>query len=147
MTKPTTLQIACSIRLVIRNSRSITRVIHPAILAHSIFLEEPLPSPSPHNPAAGTTGDTAAAAIVPQHCRAPAHVVISALRNLWPGVEVWQYPVTAKGLHAWNNLEFPAELLCRQGCDRGQLRSKLFEVLELAGASPAHAGDELTQVA
>ena len=145
MTSPTTLHVACSIRLVLRNSRVVTSVTHPAILCHSIFMEEPLPpSAASRLSEAGSTAGTGRTA--PQYCRAAAHVVIGALRNLWPDVEVWQYPVSAKGLHAWNNMEFPAELLCRKGCDREQLRVKLFEVLELAGASPAQASDQLVQV-
>jgi hypothetical protein len=66
--------------------------------------------------------------------RAPAHVVISALRDLWPGIEVWQYPMKVPGISSWQQVM--PELLCKTS-SRDDVQQQLWQ--ELVGA--AGSGD------
>jgi hypothetical protein len=72
-----------------------------------------------------------------QYVRAAAHVVISALRDMWPGAEVWQYPWLATSPGSSTPIEMTSELLCREGTDRESLREELLQLLEVVGAGPA----------
>jgi hypothetical protein len=73
----------------------------------------------------------------PQYVRAAAHVVISALRDMWPGAEVWQYPWLVTSPGSSTPIEMTSELLCREGTDREVLRGELLQLLEVVGAGPA----------
>jgi hypothetical protein len=67
-----------------------------------------------------------------QYVRAPAHVVISALRDLWPGVEVWQYPMKVPGISRWQQVT--PELLCKIS-SRDDVQQQLWQ--QLVGAAGA----------
>lgn len=169
------LHISSSMRVVLRNSKTLARAKSPGVLAHSILLEEPLPQGRPSAAAAmaaaGADGsnkrsrdqtdrsrdtytgrdqnptppDAAAAATAQQsqqqqqYVRASAHVVISALRDLWPMMEVWQYPMKAPGLNSWQQV-FP-ELLCQVRC-RDDMQQRLWKTLM---AVAAEGGEEQEQ--
>jgi hypothetical protein len=166
--------ISSSMCVVLRNSKVLARAAIPGVLAQGIMLEEPLPcratnSSSVSDSASGkqqlaagkeASQDRDAAARdqgqdsgagssqaeeQQQYVRAPAHVVISALRELWPNMEVWQYSVmlpTARGPKAVN-----AELCC-QGAERSSMQQQLTEALTSAvagvvgdgGTSPTSPG-------
>lgn len=146
--------ICSSMRVVLRNSKVLARARFPGVLAQSIMLEEPRPqraasagssSSSKHN-AAGTTAtadtgvqdtagsprDQASRSDQQQYVRAPAHVVISALRELWPGMEVWQYSVNLPG--SKGSKAFEAELCCHSTA-RHSMQQQLTETLRTAVAS------------
>lgn len=76
---------------------------------------------------------------VQQYVRAPAHVVISALRELWPNMEVWQYTVKVPTGRGLNGME--AELCC-QGAGRHGMQQELTEKLTtaMAGLVDANGG-------
>jgi hypothetical protein len=95
--------------------------------------------------AAGSGAGPSQAQEQQQYVRAPAHVVISALRELWPNMEVWQYSVklpSARGPKAMS-----AELCC-QGAERSSMQQQLTEALTSAmagvvgdgGSSPTSPG-------
>ncbi|KAF6264354.1 hypothetical protein COO60DRAFT_177559 [Scenedesmus sp. NREL 46B-D3] len=84
-------------------------------------------------PAAAAAASSAAASQPmqqPQYVRAPAHVVISALRDLWPGMEVWQYPMRVPGISSWQQVK--PELLCKVS-SRDEVQQQLWQ--ELVGAA------------
>ncbi|WIA35208.1 hypothetical protein OEZ86_003671 [Tetradesmus obliquus] len=84
-------------------------------------------------PAAAPSSSSAAAlgqAGQPQYVRAPAHVVISALRDLWPGAEVWQYPMKVPGVSSWRQIT--PELLCKVSA-RDVVQQQLWQ--QLVGAA------------
>jgi hypothetical protein len=91
------------------------------------------------------TAATAAAAgehggAVQQYVRAPAHVVISALRELWPSMEVWQYRLSLPGARGHRKMD--AELCC-QAAGRDSMQQELTGSLTAAMASlvDAPSGD------
>ncbi|KAF8060481.1 Gspt2 [Scenedesmus sp. PABB004] len=154
------VHVTTSMRVVLRNSKVLARAASPGVLAHSILLEEPLPqrkpaADAPAPVAAGADagadagagaparggGAAAPAAAAPgspparQFVRAPAHVVISALRDLWPGMEVWQYPMRLPGLGPGQQVT--PELLCKVTA-RDEMQAQLWQ--DLVGAAGA-AGD------
>jgi hypothetical protein len=169
LSKANELHIVSSMRTVVRNSKALAKAQSPAVLAHAILLEEPLPRHRETAPAAPEGNDTlldrdqttprqearsAVAAAAPatgsggrtntpqqpqqQYVRAPAHVVISALPDLWPGVEVWQYPINVPGLCSWRQVQ--CELLCRAAA-RDSMQQQLCE--ELVAAAVAVSGEDL----
>jgi hypothetical protein len=137
------LLIASSMRVVLRNSKVLARAHTPGLLAHSIVLEEPLPakrdapggkgSDVPAAPRRDQGPQQAADSVAHQkHVRAAAHVVISALRDLWPEMEVWQYPMQLPSLRpggAWRQAS--PELCCRADA-RDDMQVQLRDLL-LAG--------------
>lgn len=86
-----------------------------------------------------TTTSSSAAAVAAeqggatqQYVRAPAHVVISALRELWPKMEVWQYRVSLPGVRGPKQME--SELCC-QAAGRDSMQQELTNSLTAAMAS------------
>jgi hypothetical protein len=74
---------------------------------------------------------------VQQYVRAPAHVVISALKGLWPNMEVWQYNVKVPGARGPKGME--AELCCH-GTARHSMQQELTNKLTAAMAGLGDAG-------
>jgi hypothetical protein len=70
---------------------------------------------------------------VQQYVRAPAHVVISALRDLWPAMEVWQYPTELRGSAVWQR--HTPELCCRAD-KRDAMQQRLQGMLQAALSGP-----------
>jgi hypothetical protein len=87
-------------------------------------------TPAAAAPAAAAA--SSAAADQPQYVRAPAHVVISALRDLWPGIEVWQYPMKVPGISSWQQVT--PELLCKTS-SRDDVQQQLWQQLVRAAGS------------
>ena len=75
---------------------------------------------------------------VQQYVRAPAHVVVSALRDLWPNMEVWQYNLNLPA--ARGPLGFEMELCC-QGAARDSMQQQLTQTLTSAMARLMDDGD------
>jgi hypothetical protein len=166
MPRSARVRIASSMRVVLRNSKALARAKSPGVLAHSIMLEEPMPQrratadtsggDAGARGAAGSRDQSQRSTQQPATCagtapqdkpgtdvssqqqwvRAPAHVVIGALRDLWPGVEVWRYPMQLPGLSTWQDAA--PELLC-QAAGRDKVQAQLAHVL--VAAALACGGD------
>lgn len=80
--------------------------------------------------AAAAAGEQGGA--VQQYVRAPAHVVVSALRELWPSMEVWQYRLSLPGARGHRKMD--AEMCC-QADGRDSMQQKLSSSLTAAMAS------------
>jgi hypothetical protein len=92
--------------------------------------------------AAAAASSAAAAAGQPQYVRAPAHVVISALRDLWPGMEVWQYPMKVPGISRWQQIT--PELLCKTS-SRDDVQQQLWqELVAAAGTGDLQDADDVS---
>lgn len=77
-----------------------------------------------------------------QYVRAPAHVVISALRELWPKMEVWQYRVSLPGARGPKQME--SELCC-QAAGRDSMQQELTNSLTAAMASLVDVSEGASQ--